>query len=67
MFGIGKLADAVASLTHAVERLRDTVTQVDHGIRQRLYLDPAPAPPEPAELEAPEHVNGRSRKGRGNT
>lgn len=65
MFGLGRLTDAVESLTAAVNRLRDTVTQVDHGIRQRLRLDPLPEPPEPlGELEEPERVNGRARKGR---
>jgi Sec-independent protein translocase protein TatA len=65
MFGIGKLTEAIGSLTYAVNRLRDTVTQVDHGIRQRLQLDPLPEPPEPAgELEEPERVNGRARKGK---
>jgi Sec-independent protein translocase protein TatA len=65
MFGIGKLTDAVSSLTYAVNRLRDTVTQVDHGIRQRLQLDPLPEPPEPAgEIEGHERINGRTRKGK---
>jgi hypothetical protein len=65
MFGLGRLTDAVESLTAAVNRLRDTVMQVDHGIRQRLRLDPLPEPQEPAgELEEPERVNGRAKKGK---
>lgn len=65
MFGLGKLTEAVEGLTWAVLSLRDTVTQVDHGVRQHLRLDPLPAPEEPAaELESPERANGRARKGK---
>jgi hypothetical protein len=65
MFGVGKLTAAIDNLASAIDCFARTIGQVDSGVRQRLRLDPADeASDVVGEIEGPERLNGRTRKGK---